>query len=277
MNMSEVLKKDVTSLEEQIAEARAAALQAETQSRTAEFAAESIYAEMGFWDRYFFGAFGNKAVISARNGQRSLQEKFNAEAQQFNNAANVLNDSIDSKIGEYLLGADKNYKELVAAQSVSEAMKSEVDNFRAVVDEAISSVTSAQGMETMDLVSKSTAISLMSTGSNAVASGDIEEVREALPAFQKAVQKYNAGMNSVKGVQLDTDIQDGLDLAFDLAMDGFDFMSAFTLSKLNDAQEELEELSEKVQSIDDNVQANLDRAGKAMKSYVGEVRRMCAR
>jgi hypothetical protein len=101
------------------------------------------------------------------------------------------------------------------------------------LDEAISDLSSASTMETLDAVSSNKAIALMSHSQNQTASDSVREAQASIERLQAETRRV--------GAQL-TGIDDTLDLVMDLAFDGvFDFMSFINIGRIDAARRKCEE------------------------------------
>ncbi|MFX4226348.1 MAG: hypothetical protein ACFHHU_00230 [Porticoccaceae bacterium] len=97
---------------------------------------------------------------------------------------------------------------------------------------AASMCSNASSMEVLDLVTSSTAISLISSGSTVDAGRSIQSARAAMKRLAKALPNHTE--------QLDVDVPDDmLDLVIDLTISPLlDVLSWFNIGKLNDARKQ---------------------------------------
>ena len=116
------------------------------------------------------------------------------------------------------------------------------------IEEAISSVNSAESMETMDLISSNKGISLMSTFSNSTASSDISNAGEAINKFKTHLDSMKVAVETLKH---DTGIEH-MDFVFDLFFDnGFlDLLGSFmALDAFSKAEDSLNDAKIKVSNV----------------------------
>jgi hypothetical protein len=205
--------------------------------------------------RSFPGLF--KKDINVReyvNAQRNI-DRSERQANIYKNKIKHTEVEIDNAIIDFLENNDSEFKENQDHLKAVNEMRTVVNNYVELIEEAASDVDSAQGMETLDLFTDNKGISILSTMENSSASDSIEAVKEYSPKFKEAVEKFKNYLNENK---IDdpkiSEIGDILDLYFDMFFDGgFDFTSLFSLSALNDAEDDIEKLQEKVVDFQNKV------------------------
>lgn len=101
------------------------------------------------------------------------------------------------------------------------------------LDEAISDLSSASTMETLDAVSSNKGIALMSHSQNQTASDSVRTAQASIERLQAETRRVGAQLSG---------IDDTLDLIMDLAFDGvFDFMSFINIGRIDGARRKCEE------------------------------------
>lgn len=115
------------------------------------------------------------------------------------------------------------------------------------ISEASSSVSSAQTMEVLDLATKNKGISVMSSLSNSAASSEIDDVKRAVKAFEKALGDHRDLIGSLQHSFATEFIDLGMD--FIALNDAFDFGSVFSLFSLSSASSALDVLDSRVKTL----------------------------
>ena len=234
--------------------------------------ARAIEATFGLRERYLRGYLGGdrdavKAQIVAHYEGIAAQALARAHGRTQEKTQGQITDILSS----YLSNTDQSYTTLKVPLNAVILLSLRVDQFKAKIKTALKEIDEAQSMETMDLFTKNAAISIMSSIENGQARDAIEDVKKAAPAFQKAIEDYNGAIKQVDLGALDLDIDDFTDLVFDLVLDGFDFMSIFTLNALGDAEEQMRAAMEKVDEVSREVEAIEGKAQGAVDTYIRHV------
>ncbi len=235
-----------------------------------------FWEKMNFRERYLNGWFGGDKV-KVRD-RRNLEREISALRARIRRIAKK-SDSFDRKLMEHisaqLSGSDDSYRKLLEVRKSLEKLKKSADWFGDKIDRALSEIDEAQGMETLDLVTKNKGIAMMSYFENSEANEAIREVSRSAPAFQKAMDEYNGFLKGRKFSGSIVAIDDGIDLVLDLIFDGFDFSSFFTLSALNNAEEKMKEARNKVSRIRKVVDESFRKAKSVESIYLKKVRSEC--
>lgn len=269
MHISEDLRTAVRNVEIEAARNSQDAEKAQAQHKNAEARIKSITDSMTFWDKYFFGWFGDKQKIVQRNELRILSESFNETAQHLRSKVDSAPDTVDQTITNYLAQNDETYRLLYKPYAAAQEMRNATRSFMSKIDGALSAISSANNMETLDLFTKSKAISFMSSMENGSASRAISRIKSAAPDFERAVKKYQAANESFRADHVHLrNVDDTLDLVTDLAFDsGLDFMSIFSLSALSSAQSSVRGLKRKVEPVETAVNKAVVHTTSALNDY----------
>ncbi len=251
MNISNTLREQVQVLEREMDTHRNSVLQLETQRNNAQTEYESIYSQMNIREKYFGGWFGgDKSIVQRSNGLEESILGYDLEINQTKAVVQTTDSKINEVIKSYLVQNDSTYQQLHAVFENVEEVSKAVDLYMRRINFALSEISDAQGMETFDLFTKSTAISVLSYMENSEAQEAVNVVKNGTKPFQDSLQKYNGFLKSTPIAGLgNVNIEDGIDLMFDFIFDGFDFMSLFTLSSLSNAESELWQLHSKVSEV----------------------------
>jgi hypothetical protein len=254
------------------------ALQKEKKKREIfEEASADLWDRMNFREKYLGGWFGGDKhnVRQYRTLERDIAnmtdriDHLGWEKMNFDHLIGLLVHSELSK-------NDPVFQKLLEPYQEASDMKSEIDKFVESIQNALKEVDDAQSTETMDLLSGNKAISLLSHMENDEASMAIRNVGRMIPLFQKALTEYNGFIKNYEAPTL-VEIDDFTDLMFDLALDGFDFMSIFTLSAIDEAENALREALQKVEEVDKIVTDHLAKAEVAHKTYFEKAREAALR
>jgi chromosome segregation ATPase len=272
------LSTQVQTLEQNMQDLRKEAVKAAEEKNKFQSQTESHRATMSFWDRNLWGWFGNKEKIKRHHEFKSLTATFNEKAAKLENQASGIDAQVDNEIEAYLRKNDLSYQLLLAPHQAAVDLKSAAGSFLGKIDAALDSIGSAQMTETLDLFTDSALISVLSTLDNSNASSEISAVKSAAPAFQRAVETYNASLSSFKAANVQiSGIDDSIDLMFDLVMGGggFDFMSMISLFALNDAESDVKKLRGEVRKVDAVAGEHVSKTGNAVKAYKTQARQAC--
>lgn len=276
MNLPDSLRAEVRDLEAKIGDKGREAATAEENRAQKQQEAEKLYETMGWRERYIRGFLGgDRDAVRRHRELTGLTAHFNTIAAQKREDANILDQQLCERVHEHLRQNDAAFRSLLVPQRAAQELQDAVAGFLSTIDSALSEIDDAQSMETMDLFSKNKGIALMSTLANSEAKSAIRAVEEAAPDFQRAVDTYNETMKKVDLGDLKFEIGDTMDLVFDLAFDGFDFMSIFTLSALGDAEDGLKAARAKVDEVGDIAATHLAKADSAVTACIDRARRSC--
>lgn len=276
MPLSETVRRTVLELEQKIEEALQAATEAEENRGEKQQEAARLYENMGWRERYIGGWLGgDRDTVRQYRELNTLAAQFNAAAGEKREEVKDLDQDVVEKIHEYLQQSDAAFRALLVPQKAAQDLQDAVAGFLETIDHALSEIDDAQGMETMDMFSKNKGISFMSTIANSEAKTAIRAVESAAPAFQQAVERYGDTIKHVDLGDLKAEIGDTMDLVFDLAFDGFDFMSMFTLSALGDAEDSLQSARAKVDEVGDMAARHLATADEAVSACIARARSTC--
>jgi hypothetical protein len=273
------LRDQIKTLDSDIATQQREENEAREQAATQEKEETRLYDTMNFRERYLRGWFGGDSVkVERYRAARRLKDEFNARADGFATKRQELDGQAHTALDGYLREGDTTYQALLEPKERAERAKEAIDIYLEKVQDALNSIDSAQSMETMDMVSKNKGISLMSSMSNSSARSAVREVESATPAFQAAMQDYSEFLKDYKLPAFSADFGDMTDLVFDMMFDGgFDFMSIFALSALGRAEDQMEDVRDKVKEADRFVCDNHEKVEQAMAEYRGKVRQLCLR
>jgi hypothetical protein len=277
VKISNELREQVRTFERDIRSKSDEAARTAQESKRVQAEANRLWGTMNFRERNLGGWFGGDKTKVARH--RELQTKvseLDSKASDLRSEVKKFDAQAKKAIDNHLREHDRDYQELLQPHDEASKVKKAVDAFLGKIDNALSEIDDAQGMETLDLFTKNKGISVLSYMENSEASDAVEAVQQAAKPFQKAVDAYNGFLKGYQAPQVHAEIGDGIDLVFDFVFDGFDFMSIFTLSALSDAEDSLEEARGKVAEVDKIVSGHLDKTSKAVLAYVHSARVACA-
>lgn len=275
--MKPELQKQVRELGKSSRLKSAEAARISEESAFARAEADHLRDTMNFRERNLGGWFGGDRgkVAKVRELETKVAE-FDLQASGLRQESEKCESDLKAIIDSHLRNCDESYRVLVQPYDRAAKMKDAIDVFLEKIDSALSEIGDAQGMETLDLLSSNKGISVLSYMENSEASDAIDEVRAAAETFQKAVAAYDDFLESYRSPRIEAEIGDGIDLALDFALDGFDFMSIFTLSALGDAEDELGGIREKANEFKKVVSSHFMKAEKAVSAYIHNVRVACA-
>lgn len=143
---------------------------------------------------------------------------------------------------------NSHLKEINAIYEIINKTKKSGDYALSQIKSAANSVSDAETMETMDLVSSNKTMSLLSTMSTHDASDDVNNAKSAIEAFQKNLEYMKTHFEQLK---LDTTIEN-MDFIFDMFLDNglLDFFgSLMALDSLEKASNSLVDAEKKVLDV----------------------------
>lgn len=134
---------------------------------------------------------------------------------------------------------------------------------------AKSTVSSAQTIETFDLVTDSEAISLLSTLENSSVSNEINNAKHAVSVFNERLEDHQQVVTSIQH----TSTIEYLDLSLDLFLGGvFDLVgSVISLFALSDASNKLFEAEQQVSKVLDTIKPAYEKANHLLKKHEDEM------
>ena len=244
---------------------------AKDSEKTARTEMETFRRTLSFAERYlpwllFILDFDCSKILK----YRELKKTYNIAALSVQTMTDRTNQEIkdfDRMVKSHLTSTDPAYQKLLVPYNASLEMKKAVDVYLTEIEEAESSVSSAKGMETMDMFSSNKTVSFLSYAQNSSASSEIDDVTNGTPAFVAAMKKYGESLQNFQLSKIDIGISDLVDTISDFCFDGFDFMSICTLSQLSDAGDQLETIKSEVEKVRDVVTKNLEASNKLLLDY----------
>lgn len=157
---------------------------------------------------------------------------------------------------------NSHLKEINAIYEIINKTKKSGDYALSQIKSAANSVSDAETMETMDLVSSNKTMSLLSTMSTHDASDDVNNAKSAIESFQKNLEYMKTHVEQLK---LDTTIEN-MDFIFDMFLDNglLDFFgSLMALDSLEKASNSLVDAEKKV--LDVMVSINKEHADVVLR------------
>ncbi len=277
MHVSTEIKNQVRSIESEISKRKESASVLRRKKERSENRLEDMTKDFGLREHLFCGRFGGdrRGVAKARILKGYISD-YDSKIRGANRLVAEFEKNIDTAIAQYLSTGDDAYRRLDRAYKKASYIREQTSYFIGRIDDALSEISDAEMMETVDLFTKNKGISLLSTLENSEAEDAANDVKDAIPAYQAKLNEYDAWLDKkpLQGLA-EIDIGDGIDLIFDLAFDGFDFMSIFTLSSLSDAEDQLNELRDKVVDIKRELDKHYKQADDNRQRYIDNVRREC--
>ncbi len=236
---------------------------------------DQAYSRLGWREKYCGGWFGGD--VSAVKQAKSLREQLDAGREILAAAEKECQTTdlqINQSIREYLEQHDSEYRQINSLYGHFRSAREETRGFLSTIEEALSEIDDAQDMEMFDMFSNNKGIALMSYLENSEAQEAVQAVKNALPGFRQRLEAYAAFMQNLPPPTT-LDFGDGLDFTFDLLLDGFDFMSLFTLEKLERAESELRELRARVDDVKGKIEHDCSKAEQNLLQYISNVRKKC--
>jgi hypothetical protein len=236
---------------------------------------DGLRLQMGWREKYFRGWFGGNKLLVQESRRLNAELKDTLVGQEAQKVAIETAERVCIEaVAAHLAENDPEFRDLDQRRAAAGKVKAAADELLEAIDHALGEVDDAQGTETLDLVSKDKGISILSHLENDEANEAIGEVKDAAQRFRAALESYNGGIKEKLSQETGVErINDDIDLVLDLVGDGFDFMSLFTLSQLNDAEEALNEFRGKCAGLISEVNTRYSSLCDRCDQRITEARR----
>lgn len=197
--------------------------------------------KLPFFDKYFWGILGNKENNKTLSLFEELSTKSSIEVAAVSllvskDLREELSKIERSLIHNKLMSEDESYFD---NQALFENLSNSQRDLKTLIEEAdkvISSISSSEGMETLDMFTSNKGIALMSTISTSSTSDDIKNFQESLNRF------YDNNRETLETLNIIDFVGDMLDVGF-----GFDIVLGFMqLSSLGEAKSQIKEVKEEL-------------------------------
>ncbi|HBX0504643.1 TPA: hypothetical protein MFY73_24635, partial [Klebsiella pneumoniae] len=196
-------------------------------------------AQLGIWQKIItFWQFRRDIAVI-----RSALKGHNSDLRYLRRGRDQLKEGLVSRAVKQAIDGSQILERITQAQDRLDAASRLHESNKRLVDmgqkalreisEASSSVSSAQTMEVLDLVTDNKGISVMSSMSNSSASSEIDDAKRAVKAFANALGDHRDIVGSLHHSMATEFIDLGMDFAG--LNDGFDFGSVFSLFSLSSA------------------------------------------
>lgn len=213
---------------------------------------ETAYKKQSFFNRLF--DFKSQSEIS--DIKNFIEEKEILMRKSLNSLHREKKKVLD-EYASYLMNVDGK-DDLIKLASIQNSInslydvvaktKKSGDYALSEIDSAISSISSAETMETLDMFTSNKAISFISTTSNYDAKSSIDDASSAIIKFKTNLESMKLKVEEIK----ETSSIESLDFFFDMFFDNsaFDLIGGFmVLDALGNAKDELFSAREKVASV----------------------------
>ncbi|NTW14341.1 MAG: hypothetical protein HGA31_04915 [Candidatus Moranbacteria bacterium] len=229
---------------------------------------ESMYASLNFRERHLGGWFGgDREKVGAYMNLLAKRDQLSLQDATLREAANRAENEVQSLMGRYLKENDSDYRDLLVPYEAAVKVRQAVDSILERIEAALSSISSAETLETFDLCSSGIGMSAMSYMQNDDANSAIESVRSEIPSLQAALRQYDGFLETGRVPAVDAKIDDLTDFASDMIFDGVDFMSIFTLSVLDDAESQMTAARSKIRELKKIIDRHVLTAGDSVKAH----------
>ncbi|HGG8852766.1 TPA: hypothetical protein ACJJ1B_003844 [Enterobacter roggenkampii] len=210
-------------------------------------------AQLGIWQKIItFWQFRRDIAVI-----RSALKGHNSDLRYLRRGRDQLKEGLVSRAVKQAIDGSQILERITQAQDRLDAASRLHESNKRLVDmgqkalreisEASSSVSSAQTMEVLDLVTDNKGISVMSSMSNSSASSEIDDAKRAVKAFANALGDHRDIVGSLHHSMATEFIDLGMDFAG--LNDGFDFGSVFSLFSLSSASSSLDKVESRVESL----------------------------
>ncbi|EAP4202270.1 MULTISPECIES: hypothetical protein [Gammaproteobacteria] len=240
-------------------------------------------AQLGSWQKIITFRQFRRHIAAIRSALKG----HNSDLRYLRRGRGQLKDELVSRVVKQAIDGSQFLDRIIHAQErLDAASRLHKSNTRLVdmgqkalneIREASSSVSSAQTMEVLDLVTDNKGISVMSSMSSSSASSEIDDAKRAVKAFSSALGEHRDIVGSLPH-SMSTEF---IDLGMDFAglNDGFDLGSVFSLFSLSSASSSLD----KVESCVELLMPTLKRAAsnseaeyaRANEEFFGLKRQAC--
>lgn len=194
------------------------------------------------------------------------KERLESQIKEINESKITPEISLGVKHNYYYVN-DSKYRHLVSLHVNWATAKKYYDELIDSIKEALSSVDSAQMTETIDLFSANKGISMLSTLNNSEVNSDVDQVRHNYNKLKNHLDSIKSDMEYSKSTI--QKINDVPDLMIDLVLDfSLDFMSIFSLSKLNDIESDLEGFMKNVLKLEPEINLRFNQSKANQDKYL---------
>lgn len=249
------------------------ALEQKNRTRKAkEEAATTVWAGMNFRERHLKGWFGGnrKRVRHYENLKidiRTLSDRIDQLEHERANFDKMIGLVIHSE----LMKSDEVFRQIREVYFETSNMKSVIDKFVTALHSAIDEADDEYSAEFADIVAADKRFSLLNYMETDVYNAAIRAAAQILPVFQEKLGEYNEFISNFDSPDLG-EIDGSIELAFDSALEGFDFKGIFEPYSLDDAGTALRVALHRVEMADDIVTENLRKADAVNRAYLTRAR-----
>lgn len=275
MNIPDKLHVEIRELERQLADDTEKLEKTHSEKSDTQMQYQSLYSQMGWRDKYLGGRLGgNRQMSKSAKELKARINQYDSQISEAKTKVTAIEKNIYDSLKGYLIQNDDTCKQFQAFLDKIEEIRKVVECYIEKVDDALSQIDDAKGMETLDLFSQNKGISLLSHLENSEANDAMQRVKDSTEQFQEDLRKYNNFIKNYCVQKLDgIKVDDTLDFILDMTLDAFNFMSFFVLEDLSNAESKLTKLKSEVQEIQDEVKKQHEETEAKMKSYLSDIRR----
>lgn len=222
-----------------------------------------------FFDKFLWGIFGNKENHNILNELKELSVKSSRESGYVSYILSLnLKDELckreRSLLHKKFMNDDSNYRE---KQKLLDKLNSTKTNLKALIEEAdsvISSISSSEGMETLDMFTSNKGIALMSTISTSSTSDEIKRFQESLKRF------YDNNSDTLQTLNIIDFVGEMLDFGT-----GFDIIMGFMqLDSLGKSKEKVREVREELSRELNELVSQSKKIKSTLQSVISENARL---
>jgi hypothetical protein len=225
-----------------------------------------LQSQMGFREKYLCGRLGGSRELVRRvKRYAAIRDKRREFVQRNQSEIEDLNARVTEEVVTWLVQNDQTVGQVVEAKQRLAKMLKATRGCLSCVNDAQSSVSSAQTYETLDMVSDNQGLSALSYMQTSSANDHIEEVNAAVARLNRLLREEGqAVQGELAGVS------DLLDLVADQFGNGFDFSSLMNLSSLSSASSSLEDIETRVRQVHDGLDERYREVKQTINAYVAE-------
>jgi phage shock protein A len=167
---------------------------------------------------------------------------WNAQNRTIESIVKSWRDGLRTAKDSYRKGLEEIRGKVLALQKLADECMREINR-------ASEAISDAEFSETLDLFTDSVLVSALSSMDTSDANDAIGRVRSRVKRFQGELEAFNGSLKSNPLADRIGDLDDTLDLVFDLVFDGFDFLSVLNLFALSNASGKLSELFRNIEKV----------------------------
>lgn len=203
--------------------------------------------KFGYRETFLGGRlWGNRKKVLEEEKLHAETVSIEEEIIQLEQKLELLKKKSGEVIHRSLSEYNDNYSEMFTARNAVLDVKTIIDKYLPLLEEALISLSSSMGLEVAQLLTRNKYVALGSSGMNVASQWKVEAVVEATPRVRKAVDDYYSKMHHSRATEVP--LLGGMNIAFDiLELIPSDFLSVFALWSLTEKAKKIKKIKVEVE------------------------------